>query len=250
MPFSTSIKVPRKASSLSEGREDVRVRCSRIFHGEACEGIATIGSDARIDENHARNGTCGLSFAPLPAGSVAGRAGVYDYLRQSSVRQYRCAPRYRIHHPRGMRLPPPSVHRGASETGISPRLPWTPDNPLVALKRYLNQTAHEVTTGWVDPNGGFSLESTPLHLYQSPQQGATVPFYGCKDGATDYFVSLDSPCKGSRILGKNGYGYSRSVVGLNKVALYRCSTGHYHFVSADPKCDGQSVQELPGYVLP
>ena len=37
----------------------------------------------------------------------------------------------------------------------------------------------------------FSLQSTLGHLYESPQQGATVAFYGCKSGETDYFVSLD-----------------------------------------------------------
>jgi hypothetical protein len=34
------------------------------------------------------------------------------------------------------------------------------------------------------------------------------------------------------------------------VPLYRCSTGHDHFVSPDPQCEGQSAQELLGYVLP
>jgi hypothetical protein len=109
---------------------------------------------------------------------------------------------------------------------------------------------HEVTTGWIDPRGGFTLESTLGHLYPSPQQGATVPFYGCKGGSMDYFVSLDSACEGSRMLGRNGYGYSRPVAGLDLVALYRCSSGHDHFVSKDPKCEGQLTQELLGYVLP
>jgi hypothetical protein len=31
--------------------------------------------------------------------------------------------------------------------------------PLTPLNRYFNQTTHEVTTGWVDPQGGFPLES-------------------------------------------------------------------------------------------
>jgi hypothetical protein len=127
---------------------------------------------------------------------------------------------------------------------------WTPGSPLTALNRYFNQTVHEVTTGWIDPNGGFSLQSTLGHLYQSPQQAATLPFYGCKNGSTDYFVSLDSACEGARILGINGYGYSAPVAGLNLTALYRCSTGHDHFVSADPKCESQSTQQLLGYVLP
>jgi hypothetical protein len=127
---------------------------------------------------------------------------------------------------------------------------WALDQPLTALNRYFNQTAHEVTTGWVDPKGGFSLQSTLGFVYQSPQQGATVPFYSCKSGSMDYFVSVDSACEGARILGMNGYAYSGPVAGLNLVALYRCSTGHDHFVSTDPKCEGQSPQQLLGYILP
>jgi hypothetical protein len=128
--------------------------------------------------------------------------------------------------------------------------PWTPNQPLSPLNEYFNQTTHEVTTGWVDPQGGFTLQSTLGHLYPSPQQGATVPFYGCKSGSMDYYVSLDIGCEGARILGVNGYAYSGRVAGLNLVALYRCSTGHDHFVSSDPKCDGQQSQGLLGYVLP
>jgi hypothetical protein len=127
---------------------------------------------------------------------------------------------------------------------------WTPDQPPVAFNRYFNETSHEVTTGWVDPKGRFSLETTLGHLYQSPQRGATVPLYGCKGGSMDYFISLDNACEGSRVLGVNGYGYSQPVAGLNLVALYRCSSGHDHFVSIDPKCEGESTQELLAYVLP
>ena len=127
---------------------------------------------------------------------------------------------------------------------------WTPGHPLRALNQYFNQTTHQATTGWIDPNGGFTLQSTLGHLYESPQQGATVPFYGCKAGSMDYFISLDEACAGYRILGRNGYGYSRPVAGLNLIALYSCSTGHDHFLSADPKCEGQSPQGLLGYTLP
>jgi hypothetical protein len=127
---------------------------------------------------------------------------------------------------------------------------WTPGKPLLAFQRYFNQTSHEVTTGWIDPHGGFSLQTTLGHLYQSPQQGATVPFYGCKSGSTDYFVSLDSGCEGARILGINGYAYAAPVAGLNLTAMYRCSTAHDHFVSNDPQCEGQSTQQLLGYILP
>jgi hypothetical protein len=125
---------------------------------------------------------------------------------------------------------------------------WIPNHALMTLNRYANKTVHEVTTGWIDPTGGFSLESTLGHLYESPQQGATLAFYGCKDGATDYFVSTDGACEGKRIIGIDGYGYSQSEAGL--VALYRCYTGHDHFVSRDPKCEGQTVDRLLGYAIP
>jgi hypothetical protein len=127
---------------------------------------------------------------------------------------------------------------------------WVPGQPLRALNQYYNQTAHEVTTGWIDPNGGFSLQSTLGHLYESPQQGATVPFFGCKNGSTDYFVSLDVKCGGSRILGTNGYGYAKPVAGVNLVALYRCSTGGDDFVSQDSGCEGKASGQLLGYALP
>jgi hypothetical protein len=154
--------------------------------------------------------------------------------------------------------PPPPWNASPAAAGISGNIgswkissfTWVQNQPLATLNRYFNQTTHEVTSGWVDPNGGFSLQSTLGHLYQSPQQGATVPFYACKRGSMDYFVSLDSACEGARILGTNGYAYSAPGAGLNLVPLYRCSTGHDHFVSTDPKCEGQSIQQLLGYVLP
>jgi hypothetical protein len=153
--------------------------------------------------------------------------------------------------------PPPPWNASPAAAGVSGNIgswkissfTWT-QQPLAAFNRYFNQTAHEVTTGWIDPKGGFSLQSTLGHLYQSPQQGATVPFYACKNGSMDYFVSLDSACEGARILGTNGYAYSAPASGLNLIALYRCSTGYDHFVSTDPKCEGQSTQQLLGYVLP
>ena len=154
--------------------------------------------------------------------------------------------------------PPPPWNASPAVAGASASIgnwnislfAWTANQPTTAFNRYFNQTTHEVTTGWIDPTGGFSLQSTLGHLYQIPQQGATVPFYGCKSGSMDYFVSLSSACEGARILGMNGYAYAKPVAGLSLVALYRCSSGHDHFVSTDPKCEGQSTQQLLGYVLP
>ena len=133
---------------------------------------------------------------------------------------------------------------------------WDPAvDPQVALNRYLNRSTYEVTTGWISPTAGFQLQELLGHLYARPLHGATVPFYSCKRGQKDYFVSLDIGCEGQRILGKEGYGYSQPVAGLNLVALYRCGDGGQvpfqdHFVSKDPKCEGQTTEELLGYVLP
>ncbi len=154
--------------------------------------------------------------------------------------------------------PPPPWNASPALAGVSGNIAfwdiatatWVPGQPMRALKRYFNQTSHEVTTGWIDPGGNFSLQSTLGHLYESPQQGATVPFYGCKSGTTDYFVSLDLSCGGARLLGTNGYGYAKPVAGLNLVALYRCSTGADDFVSQDPACEGQASGQLLGYALP
>ena len=154
--------------------------------------------------------------------------------------------------------PPPDWNASPTDAGKSGdpdkwqlgTLEWVPNHPLMALGRYANSTTHLVTTGWVDPSGGFKLQMTLGHLYEGPQQGATVPFYGCKRGSTDYFVSLDNNCEGQRVLGKNGYGYAHPVAGLNLVPLFRCSSKTDHFVSTDAKCEGQTMDELLGYAMP
>jgi hypothetical protein len=120
----------------------------------------------------------------------------------------------------------------------------------LALNSYYNGVSHLVTTGWVDPSGSFGPGALLGHVYESPQQGATVPFYSCKAGSKDYFVSLDSGCDGQLILGKNGYGYAAPVATLNLVAIYRCRTDKDHFVSTNPKCDRAATDQLLGYVLP
>ncbi|HEY1660296.1 MAG TPA: hypothetical protein VGG14_18225 [Candidatus Sulfotelmatobacter sp.] len=128
---------------------------------------------------------------------------------------------------------------------------WVPSSAAtVPFNRYFNGEVHEVTSGWIDPYAGFRLQEVLGHVYAKPSDGATVPFYGCKAGQEDYFVSLDAGCEGQRILGKQGYGYSGPVSGLNLVALYRCSTEQDHFVSKDPKCEGQKTNYLLGYVVP
>jgi hypothetical protein len=127
---------------------------------------------------------------------------------------------------------------------------WSPNQPLNTLNQYFNQTTYEVTTGWIDPKGNFSLQLSLGHLYPSPQQGATTPLYNCKLGTVDYFVSGDNACEGARILGTVGYGYSQPVAGLKLVPIYRCATGSGHLVSRNPSCQGQQASKLLGYILP
>jgi len=155
--------------------------------------------------------------------------------------------------------PPPNWAASPAEAGITAAvqnwilmpMQWVPDvNAAIPFNRYFNGTVHVVTTGWISPGGRFQLQGLLGHLYANPLHGATVPFYGCKAGQINYFVSLDVGCEGQRILGKDGYGYAQPVPGLNLVALYRCSTAQDYFVSKDPKCEGQTTDELLGYVAP
>ncbi len=129
---------------------------------------------------------------------------------------------------------------------------WVPNQPIRTLNRYFNQKTHEVTTGYIDPKGGFTLEKTLGHLYESPQQGATLAIYGCKAGSTQYLVSLDDACGGARILGTNGYGYDKPVAGLPLVPLYFCTTSTDYLVSNDQACEGLAPGSgyLLGYALP
>jgi hypothetical protein len=128
---------------------------------------------------------------------------------------------------------------------------WIPNKPLMALNRYSNERAYEVTTGWIDPNANFILDVTLGHLYEGPQNGATLGFYGCKSGTTDYFVSLDFACGGQLTLGVAGFGYAQPVAGLNLVPLYSCAANdHSHFLSPDPNCESHGPGTLLGYALP
>jgi hypothetical protein len=128
---------------------------------------------------------------------------------------------------------------------------WDPaGSTSVPLIRYSNGIVHEVTTGWLSPQGGFKLEQTLGHLRMNPEDGAATPFYACKAGNQDYFVSLDVNCEGKRSLGKEGYGYSEQVSGPNLVPLYRCSTALDHFVSTDPKCENGKTDMFLGYAMP
>jgi hypothetical protein len=119
------------------------------------------------------------------------------------------------------------------------------------LNRYSNLVTYEVTTGWTDPAADFKVHDVLGHLYETPQNGATRAFYGCKTGTTNYFVSLDPECEGEHIQGLEGYGYAAPVSGLKLVPLYRCSTGGpATFVSNAANCETRGPGLLLGYALP
>lgn len=128
---------------------------------------------------------------------------------------------------------------------------WTPGESPLALNAYQNATVQDVTTGYIDPSGGFTLTATLGHLYEGPQNGANLAFYACKINATDFFVSTDSTCDGKYVVGLEGYGYAQPPAGAQAVPLYSCATSTGHFVSSDPKCQAQGTPEkLLGYALP
>ncbi|MGA2536879.1 MAG: hypothetical protein ABSF53_12745 [Terracidiphilus sp.] len=127
---------------------------------------------------------------------------------------------------------------------------WVPANQTMALNNYKNTTAQEATTGWIEPGAGFTLQSVLGHLYVGPQQGATIAIYGCKSGATDYFLSTDSGCAGSRLLGVNGFAFPNTVPGVGLAPLYGCRSSHNHFVSHAANCEGSGSGDLLGYALP
>jgi hypothetical protein len=127
---------------------------------------------------------------------------------------------------------------------------WSPnDATLYELNLYSHGTSHRVTTGSIDQTV-FTLEKTFGRVYPAPQAGATTALYGCKNGKTDAFVSLDPSCEGQYVVGLNGYMYGQPPPGIATVAIYRCSGNNDHFVSSDPACEGSHTDQLLGYILP
>jgi hypothetical protein len=151
----------------------------------------------------------------------------------------------------GWRSSPKEAGKSAdpSTWDIAP-VDWVPNQPQLPLTRYSNHQAYLVTTGWVSPHGRFQKEMILGQLYQNPSDAATTEWYACVKGDSDYFVSLDGACEGQRILGTQGFAYSKPVAGLNLVPLYRCDSAQGHFVSQDAKCEGQTIDGFLGYVLP
>jgi hypothetical protein len=126
---------------------------------------------------------------------------------------------------------------------------WVPGDQVIPFNQYQNPSIQESTTGWVDPAGGFTLTSVLGHLYAGPQQGATVPLYGCKSGTNSYSTSTDSTCAGSLLLGIDGYAFPNAQAGANLVPIYSCGSNPAHPLSTSASCAGGPGQVL-AYALP
>jgi hypothetical protein len=150
--------------------------------------------------------------------------------------------------------PAPPWNAAPSQAGLSgdPQnwdigsVQWNPTNTQVPLNSYSNSSSTVFTTGYIDPTAGFKLGSTLGHIYQGPQSGTNVSLYGCKSGTTGYFVSTNSTCGGSLLLGVNGYLYSAPQSGVSLVPLYNCNNAAAAYVSNDATCQGAAASTNSG----
>jgi hypothetical protein len=126
---------------------------------------------------------------------------------------------------------------------------WDPSKPMMPLNLYKNDSTEETTTGYVDPKGNFKLQSVQAQLYSGPQNGATVPVYGCKSGTTSYFLSPDSGCSGSLLIGLNGYALPTSSALPGKVPLYSCGATEHKFISNRSDCGDKSAGKSKGALI-
>jgi hypothetical protein len=116
--------------------------------------------------------------------------------------------------------------------------------------RYANGPRHIVTTA--EPPAGYLRESGNDWYLWSTHTPGTRPLYGCRNGADDYFVSLDPACDGDRntIVQTEGFIDTEPSTGPH-TALYRCHIEALgdHFVSTDANCEGNGVTQegLLGY---
>ena len=70
--------------------------------------------------------------------------------------------------------------------------------------------------------------------------------YECKVGEHN-LLTRDVGCEGQHPMGPVGYAYTAQEPGT--VPLHRCRAGADHFVSTSPTCEGQTHEQLLGYVL-
>ncbi|MEO8875442.1 MAG: DUF5722 domain-containing protein, partial [Polyangiaceae bacterium] len=120
------------------------------------------------------------------------------------------------------------------------------DVPYTRLKRSSSTTRGHWASTRIAPSG-FMLEQS-YRLLRDEMPG-TVMLYECRVGQHNV-VSRDVNCEGLETLGPLGYAFAAPTAGA--VALYRCNSGAGadHFISPDAACEGQTKEQLLGYVLP
>jgi hypothetical protein len=118
--------------------------------------------------------------------------------------------------------------------------------PYTRLCRgYSATNGHWATSRLLPP--GFTQESC-WRLLREPAAD-TVMLYECRVG-NHSLLTREASCEGQQEMGPVGYAYRSAASG--RVALHRCrvGAGTDHFVSADPGCEGQTVESVLGYALP
>jgi hypothetical protein len=131
---------------------------------------------------------------------------------------------------------------GAQDYGGSPQL------GAGALNRFYNASTntHAATPGPVV--AGFAYEVTLGYLLPSGGSNRHA-IYGCRSGASDYFLSFDAGCEGTTPLGRDGFAYDTPPDGVDTVAVWRCvRPGIDHFFSHDPGCEGYTSEGRMGFL--
>ncbi len=131
---------------------------------------------------------------------------------------------------------------------------WASWDPSIGyapvFNRYYNggNNVHWVSTDFTPgTTPGYRLEGTMGYLFTASQPNTRV-LYGCHvNSRDDYFISPRSDCEGQTVLRTEGWIYTAIPSGITTTALYRCFTGHDHFVSFDVNCEGQTQEGLLGY---
>jgi hypothetical protein len=118
--------------------------------------------------------------------------------------------------------------------------------PYTRLRRSYNGTRGHWASSRVAPSG-FATEQS-WRLWREPRAGAVL-LYECKV-AQHNLLTRDVNCEGLQMLGPVGYVATAPEAGL--VPLYRCrvGAGTDHFVSTSAACEGQTMEQLLGYVNP
>ncbi|MFO0602814.1 MAG: DUF5722 domain-containing protein [Polyangiales bacterium] len=115
--------------------------------------------------------------------------------------------------------------------------------PYTRLRRSYHATRGHWASSRLAP-AGFREESS-WWLWRDPQPG-THPLYECLVGQHT-MLTPDVGCEGQHPMGP--VGYIHDAPAADTAALYRCyipSTGD-HFVSTDPACEGQRMEQRLGY---